>query len=76
MQELMKEQLMTKDGRPELSPDELVTEDEQKENDDDDEFDDDDSSSAVDTGGSSSGVTPESSSGVEHSKQYHQTRNE
>lgn len=71
MQELMKTELTTKDGRNELSPDELVTEDEKNDEDDDeDEFDDDDSSSAVDTGGSSSNATPGSSSGVQHNEKY------
>ena len=43
-QELMKQELKTKDGRLELSPDELVTEDEDLKEDvgDDDEDDDDD----------------------------------
>jgi len=66
MQELAKTVQTTKDGRSELGPEELVTEDEKNDDDDDDEFDDDDSSSAVGSpGGSSSVDTPGSSSGVE-----------
>ena len=68
---MSKEILKTKDGRQELGPEELVTEDEKNDNDndDDDEFDDDDdSSSAVGTPGSSSVDTPGSSSGVEQNK--------
>lgn len=66
MQELAKTVQTTKDGRSELGPEDLVTEDEKNDDDDDDEFDDDDSSSAVGSpGGSSSVDTPGSSSGVE-----------
>jgi len=65
-EELTKEVLTTKDGRPELGPEDLVTEDEKNDDDDDeDEFDDDDSSSAVGSNGTSSVDTPGSSSGVE-----------
>ena len=65
-EELTKEVLTTKDGRPELGPEDLVTEDEKNDDDDDDddEFDDDDSSSAVGSNGTSSVDTPGSSSGV------------
>ena len=69
MQELALTIMTTKDGRPELSPEELVTEDEKNEDDDEDEFDDDDSSSAVGSPGESSSVdTPGSSSGVEQNR--------
>jgi len=60
----------TKDGRNELGPEDLLTEDEAKEDDDDDEFDDDDSSSAVGSPGTSDVDTPGSSSGVEHNKMH------
>ena len=73
MEELMKTELKTKDGRPELTVAELVTEEEDKvevddsDSDEDDDDDDyhfrDDSSSAVGTPGSS-GFTPASSSGI------------
>ena len=62
--------MTTNDGRPELGPEELVTEDEKDDDDDDDEFDDDDSSSAVGSPGTTSGVTPDSSSGVGHNNMY------
>ena len=65
-QALMEEVLTTKDGRPELGPEELVTEDEK--NDENDEFDDDDSSSAVGSPATSTDETPDSSSGVERNK--------
>ena len=65
-EEQSKEILTTKDGRPELGAEDLITEDEKQ--DDDDEFDDDDSSSAVGSPGSSSVDTPGSSSGVEGNK--------
>ena len=70
MQELAKDVLTTKDGRPELGPEDLVTEDEKNDDDDeDDEFDDDDSSSAVGSPGETSSVeTPGSSSGVEENR--------
>jgi len=71
MQELMQTVLTTKDGRPELSVEELLTEEDLKEDDDDDDdddsdddhFHDDDSSSAVASPGSSD-ITPASSSGI------------
>ena len=73
MQELMKTELKTKDGRAELTVADLITEEEDKidvddsESDDDDDEDDyhyrDDSSSAVGTP-ESSGFTPASSSGI------------
>ena len=78
-QELMKQEIKTKDGRLELSPEELVTEDEDlKEDlgDDDDEDDDDedddeddedhfheDNSSSA-VASADSSVTPPSSSGI------------
>ena len=72
MQELMLTTLTTKDGRPELTAEELLTEEEDKVDDDDDDddddsdddhFRDDDSSSAVASPGSSD-ITPASSSGI------------
>lgn len=77
--------LTTKDGKSEMGPEELLTEDEKNEedddnndddndefDDDDDEgFDDDDSSSAVGSPGTSSHSSPEgSSSGIEHNKMH------
>ena len=73
-QELMKVELRTKDGRLELSAEELVTEEEEEvkseeeeeeddDDDDDDQFRDDDSSSAV-ASADSSNITPASSSGI------------
>ena len=69
----MKTELKTKDGRPELTVAELVTEEDEKVDIDDSESEDDeddedyhfrdDSSSAVGTPGSS-GFTPASSSGI------------
>ncbi len=62
----MKTELKTKDGRPELDPVELVTEDENKDEEDQEiDDDDDDSSSAVCTPGTSDEVSPDgSSSGI------------
>lgn len=68
-EEMMKVILTTKDGRDELGPEDLVTEDENKD-DDEDEFDDDDSSSAVGSPGTSDVDTPGSSSGVEGNKMH------
>lgn len=75
MQELMKQVLTTKDGRPELSVEELLTEEDKVDDDDDDDdsdedhFHDDDSSSAVASPGSSD-VTPASSSGIPQMKKF------
>jgi len=71
---LMSKKLRTKDGRSELDPDEIATEeekvdDEENEEDDEDDFDedDDDDSSAIGSDGSS-GISPDSSSGVGDNK--------
>ena len=76
MQELMKQVLTTKDGRPELSAEELLTEEDKVDEDDDDDddsdedhFHDEDSSSAVASPGSSD-VTPASSSGIPQMKKF------
>ena len=69
MVELAKTVLTTKDGRAELGPEDMVTEDEKDDQDDDDEFDDDDSSSRVGSPGDTSSIdTPGSSSGVEQNR--------
>ena len=65
IQELMKVELKTKDGRTELSPEELVTEDENKDDDQEIDDDDDDSSSAVCTPGTSDDSPDGSSSGID-----------
>ena len=60
MQELMKQVLTTKDGRPELSAEELLTE-EDKVDEDDDEDDDSDEDHFHDEDSSSAVASPDSS---------------
>jgi hypothetical protein len=61
--------LKTKDGKDELSPEDLLTDSDK--DDDDDDIDEDDSSSAVGPSGgvtSSNDSTPVSSSGIQHKR--------
>ena len=69
--------LKTKDGKDELSPEDLLTDSDKEEDDDIDE--DDDSSSAVGPSGgvsSSNDSTPVSSSGIQHKKEHHNNQTE